>query len=687
MDTVTEISTLLSKQAYKEILSRFAALARDPSSGVDLIRIVAQAAFLDANPREAESILSTSVDLYLKDPAYLHDLGLYQSRLGKFEEAEKSLLLSLEQRPDYAATLLLLGNVLKSQLKLSEAINAFESAIKSDPDNTAARNNLATTLVRVGRYAEAEKIYQSLLSLNDYSLNTEYNYANLLNLSGRQAEALAYYDRILSRNPQLFAAWNNAGQVLQSLGRLTDADRYFQQASSLDPNSAELKLNRGKLSHLKGDWRSAAKLSREVAEQKSDLSALAKANLCYVLNNSDELTSQDLFNQHKELYLQLSDKFPPSSLQRRKNVKPRIGYLSADFRAHSVAFFIEGLMRTHSKEKFDIFIYANQAVEDNVTKRFLSYGHSWRWVKHFEDSELLEQIRLDNLDILVDLAGLTAGHRAQVFAQRAAAIQINYLGYPHSSGIPNMDYRVVDSMTDPDSADCLATEKLLRLDPCFICYQPSSSIKPANQTSGETPFIYGCFNAVAKLSDQLLLMWAKILQAVPDSKLLLKSHGLQDPQTSQTIINRFQALNIPASRLILKDFIPSSDQHLALYEQVNLALDSYPYCGTTTTCEALSMAVPVLTLCGDRHSARVGASLLNAVNLQDLIAYSEDEYVAKAISLSAKNQELSRLRQFLIDNFKSSVLCDQDAFTERWEKMLLDLCSDLLRVGNEHSAQ
>jgi protein O-GlcNAc transferase len=289
------------------------------------------------------------------------------------------------------------------------------------------------------------------------------------------------------------------------------------------------------------------------------------------------------------------------------------------------------------------------------------------------------QIRADRIDILVDLAGHTAGNRLGVFARRPAPIQVSYIGYPNTTGLARMDYRITDARADPPSAgDGHYTERLYRLPRCFLAYQP-----PAESPSvAERPMLaagpttFGSFNALPKLSPHALAAWAAILAAVPDARLVLKSAPFADDATRARYRDIFAAHDIAVARVDLLPNIPDRGGHLALYNLVDIALDTFPFNGTTTTCEALWMGVPVIALNGDRHVARTGASLLGAVGLGDLVANSVTDYVALARELAGQPQRVAAVSRSLRERMQGSPLCDarglaralEAAFRDMWQR-------------------
>lgn len=346
----------------------------------------------------------------------------------------------------------------------------------------------------------------------------------------------------------------------------------------------------------------------------------------------------------------------------------RIGYVSGDFRRHSVANFLLPVLQHHDRNAFQVFCYSTNAWTDDVTERLTAAADHWRRLFGLDDEAAASLIAEDGIDLLIDLSGHTAHNRLALFARQPAPIQATWLGYPGSTGVEAIRYRLVDAITDPPGeADRHYSERLIRLDHGFLCYAPiDEAPQPVIRPQG--PVRFGSFNNPAKLSPATLDLWMRVLQAVDRSQLVLKGRPFADPQVRQTLLDRFGRRGIAADRILLLEHMASPDQHMAAYGEVDIALDPFPYNGTTTTCEALWMGVPVVTMLGARHSARVGASLLTQVGLDWLIARDEEDYIRLAADLAGDYRRRAGLRGQLRPRMQASPLCDGPGFTRRLEE-------------------
>jgi predicted O-linked N-acetylglucosamine transferase (SPINDLY family) len=287
-----------------------------------------------------------------------------------------------------------------------------------------------------------------------------------------------------------------------------------------------------------------------------------------------------------------------------------------------------------------------------------------------DDWKAIEKIRADSIDILVDLAGHTAGNRLPLFMARPAPVQISWLGYPATTGVAEIGYRVTDIVADPQGAENYYSERLLRLPDCFLCYEPPEKCPPITLppalVNGYVTF--GSFNNIAKMNHDVIRLWSDLLLALPDSRIMIKNPSLGDLPTAKRYMDRFAHHGIDPGRILLRGFSQTTEEHLEAYSQIDVALDTFPYNGTTTTCEALYMGVPVVSLCGEMHAGRVGASILSVIGQMEMVATSRDGYLSTALRLAENPDELSRLRESLRDCMCSSPLCNGKLFARKMEQ-------------------
>ena len=348
-----------------------------------------------------------------------------------------------------------------------------------------------------------------------------------------------------------------------------------------------------------------------------------------------------------------------------------MGFVSADLRTHSVAWFLLPLLCALDPRRVQAVAYANGGREDAMTDRLRTACRGWRRIDSMTDSQVVEQVRADGIDLLIDLSGHSAGHRLGVFAQRAAPLQGTWLGYPNTTGLPNMDLRLVDAITDPiDTAQALASERLLRIEGGFLCYRaPEDAPEPA-QRDAHAPPTFGSFNNLQKISPSTLDLWAAVLSAEPEASLLLKAGGLEQASVQARLRAAFASRGIAPARLRFLPRTAGVAEHLAAYAEIDVALDTWPYHGTTTTCEALWMGVPVITRVGDRHASRVGASLLAAAGCAEDVSADLDGFVGAARRALARVRADARSRAALRARLAASALTDAAGFADRFTRAL-----------------
>jgi predicted O-linked N-acetylglucosamine transferase (SPINDLY family) len=569
----------------------------------------------------------------------LHLLGVLTHQVGKSEIAIELISKALTLKPDYAEAHYNLGKVLCEQGKLDEAVASYRQALTLKPDYAEALYNLGKSLKDQGKLDEAVASYRQALSLKPDHTGAHNNLGNVLKDQGKLDEAVASYRQALTLKPDYAEAHNNLGNVLKDQGKLDEAVASYRQALTLKPYYAE-----------------------------------AHSNLLLTLNYKGSITQKTIYDESINWYEQHGNLLLKQDLIYKNNKdinrKLRIGYVSPDFRKHSVAYFFEPLLKVHNRENVEVFCYSNVKVEDQVTKRLRAEADHLFSIVGKSNEEVAAQIREDRIDILVDLAGHTSENRLLVFAYKPSPIQVTWLGYPNTTGMRTMDYRLTDAIADPPSeADTFYSEKLFRLNHGFLCYQPEASTPVVGSLPcRERGYItFGSFNNLTKTTPEVIKAWANILHAVPDSRLLLKAKQLRDNQTRERFKELIALEGIKQERLDMHSMLSKTSDHLRLYNRVDIGLDPFPYNGTTTTCEALWMGVPVITMLGDRHAARVGASIMCRVGLEDLVAHSVDEYIALAVSLANDRHRLLTLRNSLCQMMQKSQLMDKKLFAETVE--------------------
>ncbi len=582
-----------------------------------------------------------------QDPAHAgarHYLGVLHNQTGDATAAAELIGQALALAPDDAAAHNNLGKVLGDLGRTCEEMACYQRALALRPDWPEARMNLGDVLASLGRLVEAEREYRQVLAHHTGHVEARIRLAGTLRALGRFDEAITQFRRALTACPDHARAWNNLGATYREAGDAPAACAAFRAALRLRPDLA-----------------------------------VAHSNLLLALHALPEMTPEALASEHRA-FGRLHDRPATVAAAPRVSASPdrrlRVGYVSPDFREHSVSSFFEPLLDHHDRRVVEVFCYSDVRFPDAVTARLQSKADHWVSLPGMDDNDAEARIRADAIDILVDLAGHTAGNRLPLFARRPAPIQVSWLGYPNTTGLSAIDYRLVDAISDPEGeADRRATERLIRLPLGFLCYHPPDAAGPVSPpplltTSTVT---FGCFNAPAKLNPTVIGVWAALLRRWPSSRLLLKGRGFGERHLGASVQALFDAEGIAAERIVKRPVTTSMAEHLACYDEVDVALDPFPYNGTTTTCDALWMGVPVVTLQGKDHAGRVGTSLLTGLGLTRLVAATIDDYIAIASGLVADAGALAETRADLRDIMRRAPLCDGASFASQIENAFRDM--------------
>ncbi len=592
---------------------------------------------------------------------------LQQNRLTD-AQAESERLCELFPRE--AEVWLLLAGVHAQRGGFEQVVACCDKAIALHPGNTGAHYNKGVALQNLRRLADAEQSYREVLRIDPRQTGASINLGLVLLDMGRAEDAVAVYEGLLSRpndNATVVRVRTNLALVLMALDRYQDAEASCRAALAIDPRSAAALDNMGCALKEQGKVEEAVTQHRLAISRQPGF-VTAHSNLLLALNYLSNHDATAVLAEHRLWAKRYADplfKNHAYDNQRDAARRLRIGYVSPDFRSHSVAMFLEPLLASHDHAQFEIFCYSNVSRPDSTTERLRDLADHWRPVSGRSDQQVADSILEDRIDILVDLTGHTAGHRLLVFARKPAPVQVTWLGYPNTTGMTTMDYRITDAWADPPGdSDRLHSEILLRLPRGFLCYRPLPDSPPVSESPSQTTgyITFGCFNNSAKISAPVLDVWSEILKAVPQSRLLLKSRQLRDPPLRQRYEGEFQKRGVNPNRIEMLGRIESKHGHLSLYDRVDIGLDPFPYNGTTTTCEALWMGVPVIALAGDCHAGRVGISILHGVDLDELIAASPDEYWQLAKNLAGDRTRLADYRATLRTRMRNAPLMESAGF-------------------------
>jgi predicted O-linked N-acetylglucosamine transferase (SPINDLY family) len=592
-------------------------------------------------------------------------------RLPEAEAAYRKILRAIPHWGDGHAEL---ASVLAEQNKSDLALAALEKAIANRASNPVfCFSNMGVLLHRMQRYAEAVAVYLKAIALMPGYRIAHYNLSEALLKLERYPEAELSARVAVQLDPKRADGYVSLGLSFYHRHRYVEALQQFQIALSLDPSDVNACMNSvlcygrlGDLERTEQTLRRTIDLSPNEPELSSGLVMLLNYThgdqLPVVLNESREYDRRHVAH--------LLPTHRPHVMDRNADRPVRIGYVSPDFRQHAVAFFLLPVMARHDRKQFHITAYAELGTPDAVTQRFQSYADVWRNTLGKSADEVAEQIRADRIDALIDLAGHTVSNRLDVFARKPAPVQITWLGYPNTTGVSTIDYRLTDRFADPPEADAYYTEKLIRLPDAFFVYEPPAEAGEAAPLpmlkNGHITF--GSFNNIAKIRPEVARRWAEILRAIPDARLMLA--GIS-PLASDRMRSHFEGID-PA-RIETVDFV-GLEGYMQLLNKVDIALDAFPWVGHTSTCHALWMGVPMISMIGPTAVSRASLSIMAHLGMdKDWITHAPAQYVAKAIEWSSKLIELTQLRSNLRDRLRASALMNAPRFTKHFEIALRSL--------------
>ncbi len=617
----------------------------------------------------AEQICRRVVDVDGSHVGALHLLGLIAARTGRDDLAGDYLNAAVRLAPDFADAHNILGIVLARQRKLAEAEASFRQALRAKPDHAQAHGNLGNALRARGDLEGAVACFREAIRLRPNLAEAFNNIGNILHQQGRLQEAELHLRRALRLKPDSAEIAFNLGILLSKLEKTDESIDCHQKAVRLKPDYAEAHANLGDGLMGRGQIDEAVAAYRMALRLKPD-SDSSHSNLIRMLHYHPGYDSQTIREECRQWYSRhaeplMRDVRPHTNIPDPER-RLRIGYVSPDFCHDVESFFTVPLLSNHDHRRFEIFCYAQVKLPDTMTERLRGYADVWRDISGLSDQQAAELVRGDQIDILIDLKLHTAGNRLLVFARKPAPVQVSWLGYPGSTGLATIDYHVTDPYLDPPGRlDASSGEESLRLPDTFWCYGPLNdqhmiSALPARKSGAIT---FGCLNNFCKVNDGCLALWARVLEAVQGSRLVLRApHGL----ARDNVLARLGQQGIAASRI---DFVAWQSRHeyLNLHHKIDLGLDPLPYNGHTTSLDAFWMGVPVLTMPGKTMVGRAGWSQLCNLDLKELAAETPEQYIAIAAQLAEDLPRLEELRRTLRQRMMQSPLMDANRFARNME--------------------
>ncbi|HTU26020.1 MAG TPA: tetratricopeptide repeat protein [Pirellulales bacterium] len=626
---------------------------------------------------EAISRLTQLAELGPRSYHVHYNLGLTLAQAGRLQEAAPALERACQFDPSQGPIFACLGAVYRDLGKTEQAIRTLREAVRLTPDDSAAWYSLGKTYLQAADFAGAIEPLREAVRLRPAAAETRIDLGIALLRSRQPEAAMTEFGEAVRLAPGLALAHHNlANLLIETGGSVDEAEAAYRESLRLDPDFFSGHLNLGSLLADKGEVEAATAEYQQALRIRPDPSVAS--NVLLMMHYLPGVTSQGLLAAHRQYDRQYAQPLrpknaPPSARGRRERL--RIGFLSPDLACHPVGFFLIPLLEHLPHDLAEATCYSDRSRKDAITRR-LAAASRWRDVKPLEDERLYELIREDQIDILFDLAGHTAHNRLPLFVRRPAPMQITWAGYVGTTGMAEMDYLLADRHHTPPGVEPLYTERILRMPHGYICYEPPAYAPPVGPLpAASNGFVtFGSFNNPRKMSGSTLCAWAKILQRLPDSRLVLKYHRFDSASVARRIREAFADQGIDDSRLDLQGKSPH-DALFAQYNRIDIALDPMPYCGGLTTCEAAWMGVPVVTCPGETFASRHSLSHLSTVGVTELVADDEHDYVERAVALAGDLPRLALLRASLRERMAASKLCDAETFAadfvqrlrEAWE--------------------
>jgi len=592
--------------------------------------------------------------------------ALEHHQAGRFAEAQSLYRKVLQREPRNADALHLLGLLEHGMGQGERGALLIEQALRLQPANTLFLDSLAGTLQDLGRFAQAEQALSRLVALRPDQAEAHKKLADVLHDLGRAEAAERSYRQALALRPEYAEACCNLGIVLKDLNRLEEAEQAYRRALELRPEFADAHLNLGNLLVRVGRPEEAERAFRRVLEIDPD-SARAHSCVIFTMDLQARYDVRALQEERRQWYQRHGRQHAVAGLKHGNSREPerrlRIGYVSADFRLHSAAYVFGPVIRGHARSSFEVLCYSGVPQEDDVTRSLRQAADRWYAVGGLGDEALSAQIRRDQVDILVDLSGHSAGNRLPVFSRKPAPVQVTAWGYSTGTGLATMDAFFADPVLVPLEQRQHYAEEIIDL-PCAVCYEPPAYLPeltplPAPAAARVT---FGCVNRLDKISDGVLVLWSRVLAALPGAGLLVKDAGLGDAAVRASFVARVARAGIAPERVRLEGRSTHAE-HLKIYRDVDVGLDPFPHGGGVSTAEALWMGVPVVTRQGETPASRVSAAILTAAGMQEWIARSEDEYLRIALQWARALPRLAGVREGLRTRLHASPLGDVARYT------------------------
>lgn len=672
-----EAQRLQAQGELTAAVTRLKQILAENAQHAEALHLLGVLAHLLGEQEEARQLMQQAIASDGQRFLYHCNLGNVLYMQAELEAARKSFERAIELNADYAPAHYDLAVVLDRLGERTAAIAAYRRAARLAPERADSWRNLGVLLAEEARYEEAIASYRQALHVRPDYAEVHFLLGLLLARQGETDEAAKSYLRAIVHKRDFVAAHNNLCALLLEDNRYEEALTACALTLELDPRAYHAYINRAKIYRALGDLEANLEDTRHALELAPDY-APGYSNYLFALLYSAKYTPEEVFAEHlafaQRFEAPLKAQWPVHGNSRDPQQRLRIGYVSGDFHHHAVSTFIEPVLAKHDRTQFEVYCYHSHYKVDAMTHHLMRLADHWRDCHVLSDDEMAARIQADGIDILVDLSGHTAYNRLLVFARKPAPLQLTWIGYPGTTGLSAMDYRITDAWMDPPGkTEHLHSEQLIRLS-SSAPYRPEEGSPEVNELPAlnSESFVFGSLNAAVKINQEVANLWGRILAAVPGSKLMLGSAG--HPLLQARLLERFAQAGVSPEQLILQPRLPMGE-YLALHQQIDLCLDPFPYNGGTTSMHALWMGISVLTLEGQTVASRVGTAILKRVGLDDFVVADQETYLQRAVELAHDTPRLAGLRKelrarLLAGNSSSERVCQEleTSYRQIWQR-------------------
>jgi protein O-GlcNAc transferase len=624
--------------------------------------------------QEARQTYEQAVALTPGDVELLNNYAVLLKQIGEFELAKTFFVDSLRVSTTPKHAYLNFADLLieNKQWKFASVVLAI--AYERGASSFGLLKRLVFVHSRTPSHAKCIEIYEKNLSVLEGDLQSLKAYGKALNAVRRKIDAMKVYEKVVALHPNDWESMSTLGLIERSSQNIQSSLQWFERAIAVNPKSAELYTNYGVALTEAGRVQDGMDAYREALAIKQNL-WVSRSNYIFSSNYLPETSGKTLREFAEEFGRLVCETYGRPSLYNAKRTRrprpQRIGFVTADLMAHPVCYFLHALLSNSNAKRFEFFAYSARQEEDSYTQKVRPFFKKFVKINGLSDNDAAHLIANDDIDVLIDIAGHTAGNRLPVVQYRPAPLQVTWLGYCATTGMASIDYIIGDKVVTPRGDQSQFVEKIYQLPNVYFCYSvPIESVPVGPSPSLANGYItFGCFNNIAKVGAGVKRLWANILKAIPDSRLVLKYRPLADRGIRAELTEEFQALGIAPERIILEGF-EGMRNYFMRYGGIDICLDPFPYPGGTTTIDALWMGVPTITLAGERFLSRNGETILRAVGMSSWVSKTEDEYLVLAVKWSKKQKDLGDIRRDLRSKLESSPLMDGKKFSADFEVAL-----------------